>query len=84
MIRALLTITILLGLTSAVYAEGGHAHHAIPTMPSTGDTKITVDDHTVTLTFGPVDLPSGHDGDLASSMPKKVFQLAGRHVHDGI
>ena len=75
MIRALLTITILLGLTSAVYAEGGHAHHAIPTMPSTGDTKIAIDDHTVTLTFGPVDLPSGHDGDLASSMPKKVFQL---------
>ena len=75
MSRALLTIILLLGLTSPAYAEGGHDHYAIPTMPGTGGTKITVDDQMVTLTFGPVDLPTGHDGDLASSMPKKVFQL---------
>lgn len=75
MIRALLPILMLLGLTSAVYAEGGHDHHAIPTMPSLGNTQITITEHTVTLTFGPVDLPTSHDGDLASSMPKKVFQL---------
>jgi hypothetical protein len=73
--RALLSMVMLLMVTSTVYADGGHDHHAIPTMPSLGDTKITIDDHTVTLTFGPVDLPTGHDGDLASSMPKKVFQL---------
>jgi hypothetical protein len=75
MIRALLTILLLLGLASPVYADGGHDHHAIPTMPSMGDTKLTIEDQMVTLTFGPVDLPTGHDGDLASSMPKKVFQL---------
>ena len=65
--RALLSMVMLLMVTSTVYADGGHDHHAIPTMPSLGDTKITIDDHTVTLTFGPVDLPTGHDGDLASS-----------------
>jgi hypothetical protein len=27
------------------------------------------------LTFGPVDLPSSHDGELAASMPKHNFQL---------
>ena len=70
--RALLLVVMLLGFTSMVYADGGHDHHAIPTMPSVGDTKLTIDDQTVTLTFGPVDLPTGHDGDLASSMPKKA------------
>ena len=75
MIYTLLITLMLLGVTSPVHADGGHDHHAIPTMPSMGDTKITIDDHTVTLTFGPVDLPTSHDGDLASSMPKKVFQL---------
>ncbi|MGZ8382641.1 MAG: hypothetical protein ACXWWE_01370 [Nitrospira sp.] len=75
MFCARLTIIVLLGLTSPVYADGGHEHHAIPTMPGTGDTKITIDEQMVTLTFGPVDLPTSHDGDLASSMPKKVFQL---------
>ena len=74
MIRVLLTTLILLGVMSPLLADG-HDDHAIPTMPSTGDTKITIDDQMVTLTFGPVDLPTSHDGDLASSMPKKVFQL---------
>jgi hypothetical protein len=38
-------------------------------------TVVTIKDNTVTLTFGPIDLPSGHDGELAASMPKHVFQL---------
>ena len=75
MSRALLTIPILLCLSSLVYADGGHDHHAIPTMPGTGDTKLTIDEQMVTLTFGPVDLRTAHDGDLAASMPRKVFQL---------
>ena len=75
MIRTLLTMLMFLGLASTGYADGGHDHHAIPTMPSLGETKINIDDDRVTLTFGPVDLPTSHDGDLASSMPKKVFQL---------
>jgi len=29
----------------------------------------------VTLTFGPIDLPSAHDGELAASMPKHIFEL---------
>ncbi|HSE59153.1 MAG TPA: hypothetical protein VLA99_10675 [Nitrospiraceae bacterium] len=27
------------------------------------------------MRFGPIDLPTGHDGDLAASLPKHVFQL---------
>jgi hypothetical protein len=36
---------------------------------------VTFEANTVTLTFGPIDLPAGHDGDLAASMPKHNFQL---------
>jgi hypothetical protein len=73
--RVLMTICMLLGMAGAVHADSGHDHHAIPTMPSHGETKISIDDQTVILTFGPIDLPTSHDGDLAASMPKKVFQL---------
>ena len=74
----------LIGNYRSAYADGGHAHHAIPTMPSLGQTTLTIDDQTVTLTFGPIDLPTGHDGDLASSMPKKVFQLPEDTYHDRV
>ena len=50
-------------------------HHSVPTLQNQTTTVVTIKDNTVTLTFGPIDLPSGHDGDLAASMPKHVFQL---------
>ena len=60
---------------SPVLADGGHNHHAVPTLKNQIKTVVTIKDHTVTLTFGPIDLPSGHEGDLAASMPKHIFQL---------
>jgi hypothetical protein len=38
-------------------------------------TEVAIRGNTVTITFGPVDLPAGHDGDLAASMPKHLFEL---------
>ncbi|MFO0730704.1 MAG: hypothetical protein U0231_16820 [Nitrospiraceae bacterium] len=73
--RVLTTMCLILGMTGAAFADGGHDHHAIPTMPSLGETKLAITDQTVALTFGPIDLPTSHEGDLAASMPKKVFQL---------
>lgn len=69
------TFLVTFGLTSFAYASGDHDHHAIPTMPSRAATHITIENDTIALTFGPVDLPTGHDGDLAASMPKHIFQL---------
>lgn len=66
-------LTLLPG--SLVWADGGHQHHAVPTLKNQVMTKITVTDESVTLTFGPIDLPSSHDGELAASMPKHIFQL---------
>ncbi len=65
---------ILLACTSA-YGSGGHDHHAVPTLKNQVTTTVTIEDNVVTLTFGPIDLPSGHDGELAASMPKHIFQL---------
>jgi len=69
------TFLVTFGLTSFAYASGDHDHHAIPTMPSRAATHLTIEHDTIALTFGPVDLPTGHDGDLAASMPKHIFQL---------
>jgi len=74
--RVLTTMCLIIGMTGAALADGGHDHHAIPTMPSLGETTLAITDQTVTLTFGPIDLPTAHEGDLAASMPKKVFQLS--------
>ena len=62
-------------LVTPALADGGHDHHAVPTLTNQTTTTVTLRDNTVTLTFGPIDLPAGHDGDLAASMPKHVFQL---------
>ena len=69
------TFLVTFGLASFAYASGDHDHHAIPTMPSRAATHLTIEHDTIALTFGPVDLPTGHDGDLAASMPKHIFQL---------
>jgi len=49
--------------------------HAVPTLKDQLKTTVTVQGNTVTVTFGPIDLPSAHDGDLAASMPKHIFEL---------
>jgi len=66
-------IAVLMG--SSVYADGGHDHHAVPTLKNQAPTTVTIKDDTVTLTFGPIDLPTSHDGDMGDSMPRHNFQL---------
>lgn len=56
------------------FAAGTH-DHAVPTLNNQTTTAVTIRDNTVTVTFGPIDLPSAYDGDLAASMPKHIFQL---------
>jgi hypothetical protein len=42
--------------------------------PSKGTTKVTLENNTLILTFGPIDLPAGHSGELASSLPVHFFK----------
>ena len=67
--RAILLTGLLVTLTSPVFADGGHDHHSVPTLNNQTTTKVTIEGTTVTLTFGPIDLPSGHDGELAAKLP---------------
>ena len=73
--QALFLLLASFCLVSPVLADSGHDHHAVPTLTNQTTTIVTMKDNTVTLTFGPIDLPAGHDGDLAASMPKHAFQL---------
>ena len=73
--QTLFVLFMSLCLVAPVLADGGHDHHAVPTLTNQTTTTVTMRDNTVTLTFGPIDLPAGHDGDLAASMPKHAFQL---------
>ncbi|MGH7255920.1 MAG: hypothetical protein ACREI3_09095, partial [Nitrospirales bacterium] len=61
-------------LVTPAFAGSGH-DHGVPTLKDQTRTTVSITGSTVTLTFGPIDLPSGHDGDLAASMPKHIFTL---------
>jgi len=71
-LRLVLLCTLMAG---PALAAGTHDDHRVPTLKNQTTTNVTVEGNTVTLTFGPIDLPSGHDGDLAASMPKHIFEL---------
>ena len=51
-----------------------HSKHKVPTL-NKPMTSVTVNPDSITITFGPIDLPVGHSGDLAASMPKHFFTL---------
>jgi hypothetical protein len=74
------TVILVCSIVIAEYAlaSGNHSgdhNHAVPTLQGQATTRVTIENNTVTLTFGPIDLPSGHDGELAASMPKHIFEL---------
>jgi len=71
-----LVLALVLGLifNGAAFASGNHDHGShTPSLEE--KTKVTLEGNTLTLTFGPMNLPTGHDGDLAASIPKHIFQV---------
>jgi hypothetical protein len=68
--------SLLAGLlvTSPAFAAGTHSGQGIPQLVDQ-TTTVTYQGNSVTVTFGPVDLPSAHDGELAASLPKHIFSL---------
>lgn len=69
------TCVLALALTGTALAGGTHSGHEVPQLLAQPKTTVTYEGNRVTVTFGPVDLPSGHDGELAASLPKHVFGL---------
>ena len=66
---------LALVLTGTALAGGTHSAHEVPQLLAQPKTSVTYEGNRVRVTFGPVDLPSGHDGELAASLPKHVFEL---------
>jgi len=64
----------LLSFIDRVMASEGHEAHASPQLV-TPATTLTYQPERVTITFGPVNVPSAHDGELAASLPKHVCEL---------
>jgi hypothetical protein len=82
-----LTITFLFLLVLAFHSTTGiqiasaeQVHRVGTTDSSIPDptrlkTHISLNKSTLTITFGPIDLPAPHAGDFAASMPKHIFEL---------
>jgi hypothetical protein len=72
---SMVVIILLVATAGSVFGSSDHDHQAIPSLNEQTRTTVTIQDTAVTLTFGPIDLPATHDGELAASMPKHIFQL---------
>lgn len=75
MTRTMMAVFLIVACARPSLAAETHDHHAVPTLKNQTTTSVTIEGEKVTLTFGPIDLPSSHDGELAASMPKHIFQL---------
>src|SRR2546422_5516731 len=75
MVRLVLILSVLLlFVASPVLAEvNSHGHAQSPFQPK-AITTVTLQGNALVLTFGPIDLPAGHSGDLASSLPIHSFK----------
>lgn len=73
--RIIIGFVLALILARAASAGDTQHTHGVPQLREQAQTTVTYQENTVTVTFGPVDLPSAHDGELASSLPKHVFEL---------
>lgn len=75
MVPVLAAFAIVVLVSGPAFADGTHGDHHVPQLSGQTTTTVTYQGNTVTLTFGPVDLPSVHDGELAASLPKHIFSL---------
>lgn len=75
MLVVLLAWLLVLPMADTSFADGAHSGHHAPQLLTQTNTTVTYEDNRVTVTFGPVDLPSDHDGELAASLPKHVFAV---------
>ena len=69
-----LLLCFITGQFAFAHDQESHGSHKIPTL-NKPLTSVTLEPDTITVTFGPIDLPVHHSGDLAASMPKHFFNL---------
>ncbi len=72
--RALaITFAALCFIGTTFAGEGDH--DTVPTLKNQPKTSVAFEGNTVTLTFGPIDLPVDPAGELAASMPLHYFTV---------
>ena len=74
MLRIILVLSVLFFVASPVLAESNSHSHAPTEFQPKAITTVTLHDNSLVLTFGPIDVPAGHSGDLASSLPIHSFK----------
>jgi hypothetical protein len=72
-VASLLTILLASPAVADPLSHAGHSSAAV-NGSLTNSTKVALEGNTLTLTFGPIDLPAGHSGELASSLPLHFFK----------
>jgi hypothetical protein len=70
----LLFLTTMMGASSA-QATGLPHDHGVPALSPAAPVSVEIEPDRITITFGPLDLPTGHEGELAASLPPHVFQV---------
>jgi len=70
---ALITCAVLLG-ASPVFADTPSHGHPPAAPQAKATTTVTLEGNSLVLTFGPLDLPAGHSGELAASLPIHFFK----------
>jgi hypothetical protein len=70
---AFIAFASLLGV-SPVFADAPSHDHPPAAFQAKAVTTVTLEGNSLVLTFGPIDLPVGHSGELASSMPIHFFK----------
>src|SRR3989442_10209846 len=85
MARIALILSVLFFVAPPVFAESNSHGHAPAALQPKGTTAVTLQGDALVLTFGPIDLPARHSGNLASSLPagrsdRKRTHLNSSHV----
>lgn len=75
MVRLVLILSVLLLFVASPVLAGVNSHGHAPAAPQAkATTTVTLEGNSLVLTFGPLDLPAGHSGELASSLPIHFFK----------
>src|SRR5437879_13594886 len=74
MARIALILSVLFFVASPVFAESNSHGHAAAAFQPKSTTTVALQGDSLVLTFGPIDLPAGHSGNLASGLPIHSFK----------
>jgi len=73
--RIAIIIALLALVFVGLFIADSDREHNVPTLKNHGKTTVTTEGRTVTVTFGPIDLPSSYPEETVMSMPGHFFEF---------